>query len=319
MEWKIRILIWCVMGLVTFLPILIAMKYNRKHQERNWCEDGYVMRQSKGVFVICIFITAGHFLFVAISVILLDESIMAALICMLLFSVGLIAGIFLSTYALLWRCVVKADTMTFNCSFLPAKEIKIYEITTVKYVENRVTAYGEKKALVAYCNKKKMFEIFDDVIGFQLLYYHFYQLGKIMRGELKEEFSVKTNKEDIFVTLFALVFFGGIVIGVLIFEKESLSSVYIVAIMCMALFFLFDLIYKLLWKVTINFDTIQIRDSFGKSETYSIQDITKFQEKGSYIFLYTGTIQIAKISKNSENFQLLQERLRYEGICKING
>lgn len=319
MEWKIRILIWCVMGIVTFLPILIAMKYNKRHQERNWCEDGCVMRQSKGVFAICIFITVGFFLFVAVSVILLDESIMAALICILLFSIGLIGGIYLSIYALLWRCVVKVDTMTFYCPFLPAKEIKIYEITTVKYVENRVTAYGEKKALVAYCNKKKIFEIFDDVIGFQLLYYHFYQLGKIMRGELKEEFSVKTNKEDIFATLLSLVFFGGVLIGVLIFEKESLNSVYMVAIMSMTLFCLFDLVYKLLWKVTINFDTIQIRDSFGKSETYSIQDITKLQEKGNYIFLYTGTIQITKIPKNSENFQLLQERLRYEGICIIDG
>lgn len=87
-------------------------------------------------------------------------------------------------------CIVKADTMTFNCPLLPAKEIKIYEITSVEYIENRLTGYGEKKALVAYSNKKKMFEIFDDVIGFQSLYYHFYQRGKIVRGELKEEFSV---------------------------------------------------------------------------------------------------------------------------------
>ena len=99
------------------------------------------MRQSKGVFVICIFITAGHFLFVAISVILLDESIMAALICMLFFSIGMIVGIFLSIYTLLWRCIVKADTMTFNCPLLPAKEIKIYDIKLIEQVDEE---WGEK-------------------------------------------------------------------------------------------------------------------------------------------------------------------------------
>ena len=53
---------------------------------------------------------------------------------------------------------------------------------------------------------------------------------------------------------------------------------------------------------------------FGGIEKYSIREITEAHEEKHHIILYTINAEIGKISKDCENFLLLQERLTYEGI-----
>ena len=317
MEWKIKILACCMIGLAAFLPIVIAAKYDRKHQHLHWCEDGYVMRQSKFFLVLSIICTIGHFAFVVMCIAILGEYIIGEICGMLVFLVGLIMGVGLSIYALLWRCVVKADSMTFYCPFLPVKVIKFYEITKVEYAENRTAGYGGgRKFLKVYCKKKKVFEFYDDMIGFDRLYYQLYQLGKIMKNELKDEFCLRYKKGDIARAVFALVFFGGILIAGFwaLIEGGGLDPIYMLLSLCLALYSLIDLIGKLRWKVTVSYGTIQIRNSFGGIEKYSIREITEAHEEKHHIILYTINAEIGKISKDCENCLLLQERLTYEGI-----
>lgn len=317
MGWEIKILVCCMIGFAAFLPIIFAAKYDKKHQYLHWCEDGYVMRQSKTFLVLSIMISIGHFAFVVMCIAILDTYIVAELCGMLIFVIGLITGVGLSIYALLWRCVVKADSMTFYCPFLPVKVIKFYEITKVEYAENRTAGYGGgKKFLRGYCKKKRVFEFYDDMIGFDRLYDQLYQLGKIMKNELKDEFCLRYKKGDIVRAVFALVFFGGLLIAEFwVWVKEGeLDTICMLLSLCFASYSLIDLINKLRWKVTVSYDTMQIRNSFGGIEKYLIQEIVEAHEEKHDIILYTINSGIGKISKDCENFLLLQEWLIYKGI-----
>lgn len=65
----------------------------------------------------------------------------------------------------------------------------------------------------------------------------------------------------------------------------------------------------MLKKVTVDFRTISVRNSLGFAKTYDIRQITEVEELEHYIVLYIGSKKIAKIAKDSKNFQYLFERL----------
>ncbi len=68
---------------------------------------------------------------------------------------------------------------------------------------------GRKKILTGYCNKKKVFELYENVIGFDLLYRQLCFMGKIERGQLKEEFTVRETNGNIARDVFSVMLFGG--------------------------------------------------------------------------------------------------------------
>lgn len=311
-EWTIKIIACFIIGLVTFLPIIIVAIHNRKHHSLQWCEDGYVMCQPVEFFVISVLIAVGHFIFVVMGIVIIDRYTIYGLP---IFMIGLFVGSGLSIYALLWRCVVGEDSMTFYTPFLPVKTIKFYEITKVTYRENRTYGYGGgKKVLTGYRNKKKIFQFYDNIIGFDLLYEQLRLLGKIESVQLKEEFSLRETKGNILRVVFGVMMFGGIFLAFCICNDEEIQPFYYIAFAGITLFYLIDLICVLLWRVTVNYNTIHIRNSFGKTITFAIRDITKVQEQQNHIVLYVGDKKIVKISKDYENYLLLQERLMYEGI-----
>lgn len=311
-EWPIKIMACFIIGLVTFLPIIIVAIHNRKNHSLQWCEHGYVMCQPVELFVICVLATIGDFIFVVMGIVIIDRDTIYGL---LIFVVGLFVGSGLSIYALLWRCVVGEDFMTFYTPFLPVKTIKFYEITKVTYRENRTNGYGGgKKVLTGYRNKKKIFQFYDNIIGFDLLYEQLCLLGKIESGQLKEEFSLRETKGNILRVVFGVVMFGGVFLAFCICNDDEIQPFYYIAFAGITLFYLIDLICILLWRVTVDYNTIHIRNSFGRTITFAIRDITKVQEQQNHIVLYVGDKKIVKISKDYENYLLLQERLMYEGI-----
>lgn len=283
---------------------------NAKHLKLEGGENSYTMRQPKEFFILCVMVTIGYLIFIVLLCFSLDERTVYLL---LMFLCGFIVEIGLCIYALLWRGVVDEDTITFYNPFWPTKVIKFCEITTVKYTENRTAGYGSgRKVLTGYRDKKKIFEFYDNVIGFDLLYIQLYYLGKIEKNELKEEFTLKNKKGDMVSSVFSVVLFGGLLIALCVSKDEEIEPVYVILLACFTLFFAIDLINKLLWKVTVNYNTIQIRNSFGKSEKYLIREITDVKEERHYLVLYIEDKKVAKISKDCENFLFLQERLLYE-------
>lgn len=283
---------------------------NAKHLKLEGGENSYTMRQPKEFFILCVMVTIGYLIFIVLLCFSLDERTVYLL---LMFLCGFIVEIGLCIYALLWRGVVEEDTITFYNPFWPTKAIKFCEITTVKYTENRTAGYGSgRKVLTGYRDKKKIFEFYDNVIGFDLLYIQLYYLGKIEKNELKEEFTLKNKKGDMVSSVFSVVLFGGLLIALCVSKDEEIEPVYVILSACFTLFCAIDLINKLLWKVTVNYNTIQIRNSFGKSEKYLIREITDVKEERHHLVLYIEDKKVAKISKDCENFLFLQERLLYE-------
>ena len=270
----------------------------------------YVLRQPKELLVICIISDIVFLIFICGFISILDEN---TVIGLLIFIAFFILGIGLTIYAVSWRCFVGRDTMTFCCPFLPVKVVKFYEITRVTYTENRTTGYGSgRKTLTGYRNKKKIFEFFDNMAGFELLHYQLDQSGKIEKRELKEEFTLKNTKRDMFSDVFGVVFFGGIFIACCFSKEEEIGLFYIIFFACATLMYAVNLISKLLWRVKVSYYTIEIRNSFGISRSYFIKDISKVKEERNHIVLFAGDGKIAKISKDCENFIFLQTRLDYE-------
>ena len=273
-------------------------------------EYGYVMRQSKEFLVICIIADIASLIFIFGSVFILDTNIEIAL---LIFGTFFVLGIGLTIYAVAWRCVIEGETMTFYCPFLPVKAIKLYELTRVTYTENRTGGYGTgKKMLTGYRDKKKVFEFLDDMVGFELFYYQLYQLGKIEKNELKDEFVLKNTKRNMFSAVFGVVLFGGMLIAICVTKEIGRKAFYIIFFACATLFYVDDMIKELLWRVTVSYQTIEIRNGYGISKSYFIKDISRVKEESHNIVLFVGNKKIAKISKDCENFILLQTRLDYE-------
>lgn len=77
----------------------------------------------------------------------------------------------------------------------------------------------------------------------------------------------------------------------------------------MLLLILPNTISTLLWKVTMDFHTISIRNYLGITRTYEIRQISKVLELENHIVLYAGEKKVAKIAKSSKNFSYLFERL----------
>ncbi len=283
-------------------------KQQRRHSQNY--EYGYVMRQSREVLAIGIISDIVWLLAVIGVIFTLDENTEIAL---LIFGAFFLLGIGLTIYAIAWRCVVEGESMTFYCPFLPVKVIKFYELTRVTYRENRTGGYGTgRKMLTGYRGKKKVFEFLDNVAGFELLHYQLCQLGKIETNELKEEFVLKNTKSNIFSAAFGAVLFGGMLILCCVLKEEEIGAFYIIFFACATLVNVDWLMNELLWRVTVSYQTIEIRNSHGYKKSYFIRDISRVKEESNHILLFVGDKKIAKISKDCENFILLRTRLDYE-------
>ncbi|MBD5456289.1 MAG: hypothetical protein HDR23_07425 [Lachnospiraceae bacterium] len=281
----------------------------------------YVMHISRSRLVIIIPGIIFFLIMDILSLINLDSQFFVAFVVFYLF---MLLNIYSCTLTLLWRGMIREDSLTTYTLFLPAKEIRFYEIDFVHYKDNHTLGLSGQKTLVGYRDRKKIFSIEEDVYGFQLLCALLCKRNKVDYAPvmenpetertmphvpLVEDFSVALKTEDKIRSWFSfpliLLFFY-----FLFQPAESTWVLFLqIASVCLLLLFIQDLFHALFWKVTVDFHTISIRKFPGMVKTYEIRQITKVDELEHFIVLYAGQKKIAKIAKTDKNFQNLFERL----------
>lgn len=232
-------------------------------------------------------------------------------------------SIYLCIAVLLWRGMIKTDSVVFYMPLLPAKEIRFCEIDFVHDTDNNTYGLGGQKMLTAYHGGKKLFSIEEDVIGYLFLRALLYDSGKVeyvpvmenptdektmKRAPVVEDFSVTSKTGDKVRTVVSFLILAPLSVYIL-WDRADFGLGYQIIAAGMLLGILLDLFSELLWKVTVDFRTISIRNILGIVKTYEMRQITKVVEQEQHIVLYAGQKKMAKIAKCSKNFQLLFERL----------
>lgn len=224
---------------------------------------------------------------------------------------------------LLWRCAIRKDSLTIYMPLLPAKKIRFHEVEYVYCTDNQTLGMSGQKKLEGYRGRKKLFSIEEEIYGFPLLYTLLNEQGKVgyvpVMGNLKKEdnlqrvpvvesFTVTEKTEDrvkaVLVDLLVIV----PCMVYLLWNRAEFELIYQIAALIMLLTFLPHALSTLLWKVTMDYQTISIRKFPGITKTFEIRQITKVIELELFIVLYVGEKKVAKIAKDSKNFPYLFER-----------
>lgn len=281
----------------------------------------YVMRMSRGRMVIGVPCVIFSSIMTVVPIIFLDAQMFVAFVTFYLF---LLLSVYLCIMIRLWRCVIREDSLTFYTPLLPAKKIKFYEIDFVHYTDNHTYGLSGQKTLVGYRGGKKLFSIEEDIYGFPLLCTLLFERGKVdyvpamenpkvaktlHRVPVKESFIVTAKTEEKVRAVLPDLFFLIPCFVYVLWYRTEFELIYQLIAIAMLPLFLWDLFSKLLQKVTVDFRTISVRNSLGFARTYEIRQITEVVELEHYIVLYIGSKKIAKIAKDSKNFQYLFERL----------
>jgi len=223
------------------------------------------------------------------------------------------AGIYLCWYGMVGKIVIEENALIFHRPLFPVKKILFSEISVVRCSEIRTNGYDSgRKKLEGYHNGKKLFSIDENIELFGVFYSLFAEMNKINRGTLKEEFCVKAPQGKIFRNVFMVVFFGGCLVATFLWEGEELESIYYIIFSLFTLLGLWEMSETLLWRVGITYNTISVRNNWGKTKIYPFREITYAKEEKNYIILYSGRRKIVKICKDYENVALLWERLKRE-------
>lgn len=251
---------------------------------------------------------------IAFTVNLIIKEMDLWLVLFLMSYLFMLGAIYFCIYVIFWRCVIRIDSLTFYIPLLPPKEIKFHEITLVKYVDNETPLHTpNEKVLVGYHKHKKLFFIEENTKGFPLLYDLLLQYKKIERIPVVEEFAVTCPRSDVMRGVFS--FLGFAILTVLTLWKHvELELPYLIILIAMTLLFLLEMLRVLLWKITVDYQTISIRNSLGITRTYTLHEITRIEERGSYILLYSAKKKLAKIAKDSNHFAYLMARFQREDV-----
>lgn len=260
------------------------------------------------------------FSFFIIVSLLWEENYLTAFIVFYCF---VLLGVYFCLTDLLWRGVIREDSLTLYTPLFPVKKINFYEIDFVHCTDNPTFGQSEQKTLAAYRHGKKLFSIEESVIGFPFLYALLCERGivdYVPRMESKkmektmshvpvvESFSVTEKTEDIVravISALLLIPCGAYIL----WDQATFTFIYQIIAVIMLLFSTLDFLNALLWKVTVDSHRISVRNSLSLTQTYEIREITEIVELPHYIVLYMGSKKVAKIAKDSKNFQYLFERL----------
>lgn len=307
-----RIIIGITAVMIILIIILASFCWHKKYFSPKDDTILYIMGISRRYFIeylIIVGLSSIFFGFLSVmSIIDFDAFTFCFFYCFILLGVTTCICAFGEKYAL------TIDSLIHYIPFLPPKEIKIHEITTVKYTENRTNSYGAgRKMLVGYHNKKKLFSIDESLEGFDLLYNLFLEDGKIERIPIIENFSVTEKKRNIILTIFSSIFFFALFTAML-WNRDEIEWYYLIMAAFLMLIGISDVIHLSLWKVTIDFHTISVRNSFGIVRTYEISQITEVHDLKAHIVLFIGKKKIVKVPKTYENFDFFLERLLRHGI-----
>lgn len=306
---------------IIFLFLLISRLWYRYFVPQAGDDVLFMMRMSRIRLVIGLPGVIFGSIMTIVPIIFFDDRIFTAFITFYIFT---LFGLYVCIMILLWRCAVREDSLTFYMPLLPAKEIKFHEIDFVHYKDNQTYGLSGQKTLVGYHNKKKLFSIEEDIIGFPLLLELLCEHGKVdyapamenptaektlSRVPVMETFSVTAKTGDkVREVLIDLLFLFPCSLYIL-WNQAEFELIYQIIALIMLLFLVPNFPSTMLRKVTVDFRTIAVRNSLGVTKTYEIRQITEVAELENHIVLYAGEQKIVKIAKDSKNFQYLFERL----------
>lgn len=316
-----KIIVSMTAAAILLILILLSLLWYRLSNPAGQNDIIYIMRMSRGRLIVGILDILFSSVMAIPSIILLEDNWFAAFAVFYLFA---LLGEYLCITVLLWRCAIKGDSLTFYMPLLPAKEIKFYEIDHVYCTDNQTYGMSNLKKLEGYHGQKKLFSIEEDICGFPLLYELLYErrqvnyipvpedlkeINALQYVPVKESFSITAKTGDkISAVVIDLLFIVPCMVYIL-WNHSEFEPFYQILAIFMMLLFLSNAISTLLWKVTIDFQTISIRNHPGITRTYEIRQISKVIELENHIILYAGEKKVAKIAKSSKNFSYLFERL----------
>lgn len=250
--------------------------------------------------------------------------IVGILFVMFLMSIFLVGG------ALLWRGYMTEEFLIIKCPPFIHKKIRLRKITRIKKTEFCMIGYRGRKKLFALeydiVGREKVQVITDTgekvdvwkIIDVKELYRKTICAGKLERPPVKENFCIHTTWRDILSCVISLVAAGGCLADIMLGHIEmGLGMTVVVALA--AVFFLYLLLYNLLWRIEVTYQTIIVRRLFHGTKEYKLIEIA-VKQRGhgngmGMAELYCDGKKIAALSDESENYYLLMRRL--EGAKRV--
>lgn len=323
-----KIWLCIVIAAVVFVPIIICAIRRRKRLARHRLERNcYSIYMSPvycivGIMGICMFLG-----FAVTTIFEMDTDMIAVsifLFCVFFFE-------FCCCFILAYEVRCDADSLTIYQPPLPRKRIMLYEITRVRYVENRRGFLaGGQMHLYLYQGEKKLLDVDQNMIGFYRLLEQlapekrmeraFFKESGLESGEIRDDFIVTETTAEKARAIFFLVFFGGICAVILWNWEEMISEgvadsvFYLSCFLVITVISLKNFMRKMLRKITVSYRTISIRNALGKTVSYSMGEITQVLEKKHDMEIYVKGKMIVRVSKDDKNYALLAERFLKEGL-----
>lgn len=324
-----QIIVCILTAAVCFLPTTAVTLWNRvRLLHRELEDDGsvYFIRYSAFHKIVGI---VGTILFYGVTVlafITLDGDLIASAI----FLMFTLLGVFLWLGSMLWEIKVDPETLTFYRFPLPVKQIRFSEITNVRFLHKVEKGIAEGRIhIIGYGNGKKLFDIDSYMENFERLLErfeserhperaYFKEGGKEELLEVRESFSVTETFANRLRAAFCFVFFAGLFLCCIVvlvqFRGEPPDSD-LIYFMASFLFFVveaMEFVRVMVWKLTVNYRTIQIRSAFGGTYSFTFDDIVALEAKEHYSLLHVNGRKPIKVWMSYKNYALLEERVLRE-------
>lgn len=317
--WKILFLV--IVALLAIFLCCIARVYSWKIKEEEGAKIILVQNVQKELGIGASGMILFYLLICLITLVLEDSAkylIVGILFVMFLTSIFLVWG------ALLWRGYMTEEFLIIKCPPFIHKKIRLWEITQIKKTEFCMIGYRGRKKLFALeydiVGREKVQVITDTgekvdvwkIIDVEELYRKTICAGKLERPPVKENFCIHTTWRDILSCVISLVAAGGCLAGIMLGHIEmGLGMTAVVALA--AVFFLYLLLYNLLWRIEVTYQTIIVRKLFHGTKEYKLIEIA-VKQRGhgngmGMAELYCDGKKIAALSDESENYYLLMRRL----------
>ena len=171
---KERLIISVIAIAIILIEILFAFCWHKKYFPLDSGNSIYVINSRRGYLLFGIILSVLCSFISVISIIYIED-----IFIFCFFYLPDCFFIYFSITALLERCVIKADSLTFYTPPLPPKVIKFCEITSVRLMSDHMPYRLDKNGLAGYRNKKILFFISEKEKGYDLLLSHFLQEGKV--------------------------------------------------------------------------------------------------------------------------------------------
>lgn len=303
-ETEMKVLVCVVLGIISFVPLFLCVIYKRIHP---------IEREANKIICICdawwIGIL-GTLVFYGFTVgMLSDYEGRQDLFGVVLFMLFTLMAEFCGIYIITWRLEIKPEGLAEYALGHCWKAVAFSEVSRAVY-----TKEGNVRRLVGYAGREKIFNYTDMFGGFDFLRDYLEYLRKMEHSELRENITVRINNGDIVRNVISVIMFVGLLVIVFVWEPDGVEP----PLLCLLIFFaviaLYNFIGDALWRVQLTYDTVYVRNQWGREKAYALRDISGVLEKKECSIIYVGEKKVVKVFVDYANYQLLLERLQYLGV-----